>query len=208
MLVVLAGQAVKVQRLANRRFHPVGELGIPRLPAREPRLEVLLGLFEIPPVVEPAQLLPAIVVGFAGEIVQCVPQKVHVAPLPHRLGQQLPDRPFDPGVIVGDHKLHPPQPARLQPVDKRRPTRLRLASGQLHAEHLAPAFPVNAERNEHRLGLDHPVEPDLLVPRIEDHIRIRFLEAALGKAPEQLIQPCVDPADRASPRTCARTAPR
>ena len=74
---------------------------------------------------------------------------------------------------------------------------MRLASGQLHAEHLAPAFPVNAERNEHRLGLDHPVEPDLLVPRIEDHIRIRFLEAALGKAPEQLIQPFVDPADRA-----------
>ena len=106
MLVVLAGQAVEVERLPDVGFDPVGELRIALLPAREPRLEVLLGFFEVAPVVEPPQLLAAIVVGLAGQIVQRIAEKVHVAALPHRLGQELAHGPLDPGVIVGHHELH------------------------------------------------------------------------------------------------------
>ena len=55
MLVVLARQAVEVQRLADVRFDPIGELRIAGGPAREPRLQILLGLLEGAAVVEPAQ---------------------------------------------------------------------------------------------------------------------------------------------------------
>ena len=59
-----------------------GELGITGRPAREPRLEVLLGFFEIASVIEPAQLLATVVVSLAGETVEGVTKEVHVAPLP------------------------------------------------------------------------------------------------------------------------------
>ena len=59
----------------------------------EPRVEVLLGLFEVAPVVEPAQLLAAVIVGRARQIVQRLAEKVHVAALPHRLGQELAHGP-------------------------------------------------------------------------------------------------------------------
>ena len=55
MLVVLARQAVEAQRLADVRFDPSGELRIAGSPAREPRLQILLGLLEVAAVVEPAQ---------------------------------------------------------------------------------------------------------------------------------------------------------
>ena len=75
MLVVLARQAVEVQGLADVRFDPVGELGVARRPAGEPRVEVLLGLFEVAPVVEPAQLLAAVIVGLARQIVEALRRK-------------------------------------------------------------------------------------------------------------------------------------
>ena len=70
MLVVVARQAVDVQGLADVRVDPVGELGVARRPAGESRVEVLLGLFEVAPVVEPAQLLAAVIVGRARQIVE------------------------------------------------------------------------------------------------------------------------------------------
>ena len=77
---MLARQAVEVQRLADVRLDPVGELGIARRPAREPRLEILLGFLEIAPVIEPAQLLAAVVVGLPREIVERIAEEVDVAP--------------------------------------------------------------------------------------------------------------------------------
>ena len=188
MLVVLTRQAVEVQRLADVRFDPVGELRVPLLPARESRLEVLLCLCEIVPVIEPPELLPAIVIGLPGQIVEGVTEEVDVAALPHGLGQQLAHRALEPGVIVRHHKLDAVEAARLQPFHERRPARARLAVRQLDAEHLPPAFPVDPERNEHRLGLDHSVEADLRVARIQDHVGIGLLEPALRKATEQGIQ--------------------
>ena len=68
--MVLARQAVAVQGRADVRFDPVGELGVARRPAGEPRVEVLLGLFEVAPVVEPAPLLAAVSVGLARQRVE------------------------------------------------------------------------------------------------------------------------------------------
>ena len=53
-------------------------------------MQVLLGLLQVAAVVEPAQLVTAIVVGLAGQLVERVPQVVQVAALPDR-----------PGVAVG-----------------------------------------------------------------------------------------------------------
>ena len=97
VLVVLAGQAVEVQRLPDLRLDPVGELRVAALPPLEPRLEVLLGFFEIAPVIEPAELLAAIVVGLPRQVVEGVAEEMHVAALPHRLGQQLPDGALQSG---------------------------------------------------------------------------------------------------------------
>ena len=118
MRVVLTRQAVEVQRLADVCFDPIGELGIARRPAHEPRLQILLGLFESAPVVEPAQLLTTIVVGLAGQRVEGIAEDVHVTPLPHGLGQELPHRPLESGMVVGDENSTPWSPRVLRLVTK------------------------------------------------------------------------------------------
>ena len=52
-------------------------------------MEVLLGLFEVAPVVEPAQLLAAVIVGLARQIVESIAEEMHVAALPDRFWEQL-----------------------------------------------------------------------------------------------------------------------
>ncbi len=113
MLVVLARQAIEVQRLPDVRFDPVGELRIALLPPREPRLEVLLGFLEIPPVVEPPQLLPTVVVRLARQVVQGIAEEVDVAALPHGFGEQFPDGALEPGMVVRDDELHAVEAAGL-----------------------------------------------------------------------------------------------
>ena len=54
--------------------------------------EVAPHLGDIAPVVDPAQLLQAIVVDLARQVVERVAQEVHVAALPRRLRQHLADR--------------------------------------------------------------------------------------------------------------------
>ena len=131
VLVVLAREPVDVQRLADLRLDPVGQPRIALRPALEPRLQVLLGLLQVAAVVEPAQLLTAIIIGLAGQVVERVPKKMHVAALPDRLGQQLRNSPLQPGVVVGDDELDPVQAASLQARDERRPARPRLPVRQL-----------------------------------------------------------------------------
>ncbi len=77
------------------------------------------------------------------------------------------------------------------------PARARLPVRELHAEQLASPFPVDPDGHEHGLGLNHPVQPDLLVARIEDEVGVRLLQPAVGKALQQGIQAAVDPADGA-----------
>ena len=77
---------------------PIGEPRTALGPMLEPRLQ---GLLQVAAVVEPAELLPAIVIGVAGQGVECVAEKIHGTPLPHRLGEQFHDRPPQPGDVSG-----------------------------------------------------------------------------------------------------------
>src|ERR1700756_1032813 len=63
---------------------------------------------------EPAQLLQAVVVDLAWDIVEGVPEEVDVTALPDRLRQDLADRLLQPRMVVGDHELHPEQAAALE----------------------------------------------------------------------------------------------
>ena len=64
-----------------------------------------MGLRKIPPVVQPAQLLEAVVVGLTGEIIQRITEEVDIAPLPGGIGQHLGEGFFEPRMIVGDDEL-------------------------------------------------------------------------------------------------------
>ena len=80
MLVVGPGEPVKGQRLTDMVLDPVRELGVFRRPLRQPRRQVSLGLREIPPVVQLAQLLQAVVIGLTGQVIQRMAEEVDVAP--------------------------------------------------------------------------------------------------------------------------------
>src|SRR3546814_18509508 len=62
-------------------FRSVGEPGIFGAPSGEPLGEIGAGLGEVAPVVEPAQFLKAVVVGLPWQVIERVPQEVHVAAL-------------------------------------------------------------------------------------------------------------------------------
>src|SRR3546814_13127002 len=76
-----------------------------RSPAGEPLGEIGAGLGEVAPVVEPAQFLQAVVVGLPWQVIERVPQEVHVAALVCGAGQHLADRRAQAGMIVGDDEL-------------------------------------------------------------------------------------------------------
>jgi hypothetical protein len=82
---------------------------------------------------------------------------------------------------------------RQQEVLPRRPA---LTVGHLHAEDLAPAVPVDADRDQHCLAGDDAVLAHLLVASIEDQVGERFVEATAGKGGETIVEALVDRRDR------------
>ena len=119
-------------------------------------------LVDVAPVVQPAQLLEAVVVRPAGAMAECVAQEMHVAALPRGLLEYIPDDLPQPVVIVADHELHPMQAPIPQPGEKVLPGAAGLPVGHLHPQDLAPAVPVDADGDQHRLGTDHAFFSDLL----------------------------------------------
>jgi hypothetical protein len=75
-------------------------------------------------------------------------QQAHVTALVGRFRQHLADRRLQPGVIVGDDELDAMQTALAQAREKIPPARPRLAVGQLDAEHLAAAVPIDADGDQ------------------------------------------------------------
>src|SRR3954454_21947464 len=63
----------------------------------------------------PAQLLQAVVVRLARQVVQRVPQEVDVAALDEGSRQDLAERRLEPGVVVSDRELDAVQAPLLQP---------------------------------------------------------------------------------------------
>jgi hypothetical protein len=99
-------------------------------------------------------------------------------------------------MIVGDDELDAVQAARLQRLQKLLPARPALPVGQFHREHLAPAFPVDADRDQHRVARNDPILAHPFVAGVQDQIGIRFFQLALAKRLQRRIQPLVDGADR------------
>jgi hypothetical protein len=67
------------------------------------------------------------------EVVECVPQKVHIATLPRRIGEHFPNSRFQPRVIVTDDELDPVQAALAQPAQELGRSVPALPLGQLDA---------------------------------------------------------------------------
>jgi len=72
-----------------------------------------------------------------------------------------------------------------------------LPLGQLHPEDAPPPFVVDADPDQHCPALDRPMLADAFVPRIDDHVSVRFLELSLGERFELVIQLLGDLTDRA-----------
>src|SRR3546814_3660910 len=105
-----AWQPVEGEGLLDRLLGPVGEPGIFGAPSGEPLGEIGAGLGEVAPVVEPAQFLQAVVVGLPWQVIERVPQEVHVAALVCGAGQHLADRRAQAGMIVSSTNSVPCRP--------------------------------------------------------------------------------------------------
>src|SRR3954471_5480424 len=89
-----------------------------------------------------------------------VAHEVHAAALPSR-AEHLRDRRLDALVSVGDDELHTPEAAPGELPQERGPEGLGFGGTDVHAEHLAPAIGVHADRHDHRDRHDAAVAPDL-----------------------------------------------
>src|SRR6516165_9907562 len=114
MLMVLAGKPIERERLFNGFLDPSDELRIAGSPFGDPGGEVLAGLLDRPAVVKPAQLLQAVVVGLAGQVIEGVAEEVDVAALESGFGKDLADGRAKAGVIVGDDELDAVEAAPTQ----------------------------------------------------------------------------------------------
>src|SRR5215472_2732983 len=90
VLMVLARQPVKGQGLVDILFDPTGELEVFAGPFSEPEIAARLG--EVAAIIEPTQLLQAVVIDATWHVVERVAQKMHVAALIGRLRQSLAQR--------------------------------------------------------------------------------------------------------------------
>ena len=75
MLMVLSREPVEGERLLDGFLDPADELGISGAPFGDPCGEVLAGLLDRTPIVEPAQFLQAVVVGLARQMVEGVAEE-------------------------------------------------------------------------------------------------------------------------------------
>ena len=97
MLMVLERQAIEGQRLFDILLDPGDELWVAGAPFGDPGGEVAAGLVDRAPVVEPAQLLQAVVIGLAWQVVEGVAEEVDVTTLeggvPDRTSRMAERRP-------------------------------------------------------------------------------------------------------------------
>jgi hypothetical protein len=71
-------------------------------------------------------------------------------------------------MIVGHEEFDAEQTALLEPQQKIAPARSALVIGELDCQYLAPAVPVDADRDQHRLADNHASFVHPLVARVED----------------------------------------
>ena len=105
MLVMGKGQPIIAQRFLDVFLDPVAELRMLGLPLGQPGGDVAAHLDEFAPVIDPAQLLQAVVGELAWQMAEGVSEEVHIAALPDCTRQDLADRLPQTFVIVRDDEL-------------------------------------------------------------------------------------------------------
>ncbi len=106
--MVLQGQSVEGESLADILFYPLTEFRVFYLPAFQPWRQVFLRLGQISAVVEPAQFLQAVIQSLSGQMIQGVSQKVNIAALPDRLRDHCGNGSLESRMIIRGHELHAP----------------------------------------------------------------------------------------------------
>lgn len=67
--------------------------------------------------------------------------------------------------------------------------------GEFDRKHLAPAFPVNPDRDQDRVAGNDAILPNPLIARVQDQIGEWLLELAFAERLQRCIQPLVDRAE-------------
>jgi len=116
--MVLARQTVEGEGLLDGLLGPGDEAWVARAPFGDPGGEIAAGFLGRAAIVEPAQLLQAVVVGLAGQVVEGVPEEVDVAALEGGLGQDLADGGPEAGMVIGDDELDAGKARRRRPRRK------------------------------------------------------------------------------------------
>ena len=84
--------------------------------------------------------------------------------------QHLGDGGLDALVGVGDHQLDAAKPAARELAQELGPERLGLGGPNIHAQNLAPAITVDADRDDHRNRHNAPALAHLQVGRVDPQI--------------------------------------
>ena len=116
-----------------------------------------------------------------------VAQEVDAAALPGRV-EDFADGGLQPLVRVGDDELDAAQPATPQLAQELDPERLRLGRADVHAERLAPAVGVDADRHDDGRRDDAAVLAHLHIGRVDPEIR----PVALDRSVEERLDLVVD----------------
>jgi hypothetical protein len=98
-------------------------------------------------------------------------------------------------VIVGDDELDAVEAAPAQSEKEVLPGRAALAVGHFDGQDLAAPVPVDSDRDQHGLAHDHAALAHLFITSVEDEVRERLGEGALGKGVEAFVQAFVDGGD-------------
>ena len=101
---------------------------------------------------------------------------MHRTQLPECGGEHLFDRTFQTLIAILRHILDPMYAAFLQLRQKRGPTGFAFLIGQLHRQHMALTFEVNADCDLHRAGAYRTV-----ILLLISHIRWFGARALLGR---------------------------
>ena len=104
------------------------------------------------------------------------------------------DRGLQPLVGVGDDELHAAQAAAGELAQELDPERLGLRRADVHAEHLAPAVGVDADRDDHRHRDDPPVLAHLQVGRVDPEVGPVALQRPLEEGRHPLVDLGAEPA--------------
>src|ERR1700675_2261348 len=123
MLMVLAWEAVEAKRFFEVLFNPGSEPRVFTRPSRQPGRQIAACFSQIAAGVEPAPLLPAVVVALTRYVVQSVAEEMDIAALPDGFWQDFANGRLKPRMIVGDYQLHAVKPACLESAQEVAPAR-------------------------------------------------------------------------------------